>query len=233
MHKTWKLYSLAPLLAGILLLTGLGYGRYSKQYFLFDDSNDINFDERFADHDPDSLDPQDLDAPHWHLKVGPNIAKEIFHGEKTAYYDLLVERDRFLIQKSNRKTRMSSRKLEALQREADVDNRLLAYIDCIELKHWPESTGGTYLSSLYEIRIEMNFINREAPLWQDLESRSDCYFRCTQSSEGLILEAIPSEGLRSEMLADDDEFVLLNKLGKLVILRSKSGLEVKTRHPVG
>ncbi|MDO5732758.1 MAG: hypothetical protein Q4P72_03105 [Eubacteriales bacterium] len=218
MLKKLKLYSLNPLLAGLLLIGSLG-GIYieHEEPFTSDETKVVlpmYLENEYLDdnyYDDDNYEYR-VPAPFASVLVGTEaVKKKLLGNKKIKPYELLYQHERFIFQAAEVIEEASV--LNLIENELSVaenDNRLVLFTvrEDFDNDHQPSQRSGRR-SRLHYFTVNFDFEDLESPIWDRLMDKKDCYYRVLIDGERIVLIPLPLTGIKRSKVKANDLFALV------------------------
>ncbi|MDO5732759.1 MAG: hypothetical protein Q4P72_03110 [Eubacteriales bacterium] len=199
MQKKFILYSLNPLLAGLLLIGSLGgiYIEHDKPFtasetkvvlpmYPEDDGEDAYDSEAYFQRIPD---------PFASGLIGTKtVKKKLLKQEEKKPYELVYQDGQFIFQPA---VVVENRNILSLVENEDTvaenDDRLILF-----------TLNENGHDQFYYFTVNFDFQDLECPIWDRLKEKKDSYYRVLMDGERIIFAPLPPKGiLRSKIKAGD------------------------------
>ncbi|MDO5732755.1 MAG: hypothetical protein Q4P72_03090 [Eubacteriales bacterium] len=238
MHKSWKLYSLSPLLAGLLLLGALG-GEYRPidDFFTENDTEvHLNLSEEYQQ---DKSDDETLFQVQSASDVFPSIfsleeklCEQLFEGSDIAYFEIIDDAHGLCVKKYTENSQRRHR--------GDTNEHILfiqaapnpARIALIELSRLNENFDINHDRAYQPVFLHIELEKYEPELWQRLLDHQSIYFQLDESSDQISLSAIDLSELSTYSLPDDENLLYVNYGDGSIHLQLLKGRDIQAQTPI-
>ncbi|MDO5732756.1 MAG: hypothetical protein Q4P72_03095 [Eubacteriales bacterium] len=211
MKKIFKVYSLNPLLAGLLLIGALG-GVYVEHKEPFR-SNETKVVLPMDPEESSNLD-EEIHAPFTQALVGNTAVREkLLEDESSKPYELLYQDRQFvfqpapLIDEDSEDDYLLSTEVDLLVKPNEDRLALFTVNEGFDDVYRNPETGNE--EAVHQFQVNHDFQYVKSSVWDRLRSHRDTFFKVLVDGERIIFDPLPNYGIKRSAIRDDDLYALV------------------------